>query len=182
MFIFNFRVNKNILSKVLFILMLIIIIFIFIYSVYIIFVKNNKTFTVENSIKDNEIFEITEKNYANILKASNDNIDSYIGLKVHLKGYVYRILNFKDNQFVVARDMRISNDNQYLIVGFLAEYDDAKDFEDGTWVDVVGEIKKGNFAGDIAILDIISITPTDKPEDSYVSMPDDTYIPTANMF
>jgi uncharacterized membrane protein YcgQ (UPF0703/DUF1980 family) len=69
-----------------------------------------------------------------------------------------------------------------LIVGFLSEYDNASDFEDGCWVDVVGEIVKGYFNGDIAILKITSIEKTEKPSNEFVDVPDDTYIPTANMF
>ena len=153
---------------------------IFIFSVYLIFIKGKNN----NSCIDkrNDVFEITDKNYANILKAANENIDSYIGLKVHVKGYVYRLINFDENQFVIARNMLISNNSQSLVVGFLCEYEKAKDFDDGTWVDIVGEIKKGDFSGDIAILKVLSITPTEKLENSFVSMPDDTYIPTLNMF
>ena len=137
---------------------------------------------VDNFDPDSDIFEVNESNYANILKASNDNIDSYVGCKVHITGYVYRLIDFEDNQFVIARDMIISANNQSLIVGFLCNYDKASDFEDGTWVDVVGEITKGNFNGDIAILNIISIEKTEKPENPYVCPPEDTYIPTSNMF
>ena len=152
------------------------------FTIYLIFFKDNQSFKIDDYIKSDDIFEINEKNYANILKASNEDVDSYVGLKIHVVGYIYRLCNFEDKQFVIARDMVISNDNQYLVVGFLCEYENAKDFKDGEWVDIVGEIKKGDFAGDIAILDVISINPTEKPENSYVSMPDDTYIPTCNMF
>ena len=134
------------------------------------------------SVPQIEIFEITENNYANVLKASNEDIDSYVGLNVHLQGYVYRLINFDENQFVVARDMLISNDNQSLVIGFLSEYQNAKTFEDGTWVDVIGTIKKGDFAGPIAILKINSIKQIEKPENPFVCTPDETYIPTSNMF
>ena len=183
MFIFNLKVNKNLFSRFLFILMLLVIIGIFIFTVYLIFIKDSSQRAIAKStIKGDEIFELNEKNYTTILKAANENIDSYIGLKVHVQGYVYRLLNFEKNQFVVARDMLISNDNQYVIVGFLSEYENAMDFADGTWVDVVGEIKKGDFAGPIAILDVLSIKQIDALQNPFVSMPDDTYIPTANMF
>ena len=78
--------------------------------------------------------------------------------------------------------MLLPNSSQTLVVGFLCEYDKALDYKDGEWINIVGEIKKGNFKGDIAILNIISIDKTDKPENPFVCMPDDTYLPTANMF
>lgn len=184
MFIFNFKINKNLFSKTAFIIMLIIILSIFIFGVYIIFIKRpSEKFTVSDSIKSDDVFEINEENYANILKASNENIDSYIGVKVHLKGYVYRLLDFNENQFVAARDMTYSKDgSNSLIVGFLCEYSKCNNFEDGTWVDIVGEIQKGDFNGDIAVLKIISMEKTDKPENPFVTPPDETYIPTSNMF
>lgn len=182
MFIFNVKVNKNLFSKIAFILMLVIIAGIFSVGVYSIFFKENRSFKVTDSIKQDDVFEVTSENYANILKASCENIDSYVGTKVHITGYVYRLIDFKENQFVIARDMVISDDMQSLIVGFLCEYEKATDFSDGEWVEITGEIKKGNFNGDIAILNILTINKAGKPENPYVSMPSDTYIPTANMF
>ena len=182
MFILNYKVNKNLFSKAFFIIMLVVIISLFIFGIYIIFIKDNQPFKISDNIKSDDIFEINENNYANILKASNEDIASYIGCKVHIIGYVYRLLNFEENQFVIARDMTISPDNQTLVVGFLCEYEKAKDFPDGAWVDITGIIQKGNFNGDIALLEILSIQETQKPENPYVKVPDDTYIPTSNMF
>ena len=182
MFIFNFKVNKNLFSKTFFVIMLIIIISIFIYGVYIIFLKDNQPFKISDNIKSDEIFEINENNYANILKASSENLDSYVGCKVHITGYIYRLLNFEEKQFVIARDMTISPDNQTLVIGFLCEYEKAKDFPERTWVDITGVIKKGNFNGEIALLEILTIQETQKPENPYVKPPDNTYIPTSNMF
>ena len=186
MFIFNFKVDGNKFSKVLFIIMILIIIVIFGFGVYNIFFKdktNNNLVKVSDEIKSKEVFEITPSNYTNILKAVNEKVDDYVGCKIHFTGYVYRLLHFHDNQFVLARDMVVSNnEDQALVVGFLSTYENAKDFEDGTWVDVVGEITKGDFNGDIAIVKVTSMNKVDKPEDEFVSPPDDTYIPTSAMF
>lgn len=178
MFIFNMKINK--ISKILFVLMFLIICAIIIYIIFF----NNKTITLSDTIKSDEIFEITSDNYTNILKVANDDIDSYVGCKIHLVGYVYRLLDFNENQFVVARNMLLSDNNvsNALVVGFLSECDNASDFEDGVWVDVTGEIVKGDFNGDIAILKITSIEKTEKPDNEFVHIPDETYIPTASMF
>lgn len=186
MFIFNFKVDGNKFSKILFIVMILIIIVIFGFGVYNIFLNgktSNNLVKVSDGIKSNEIFEITPSNYTNVLKAANENIDDYVGCKIHFTGYVYRLLDFEENQFVLARDMVVSNnEDQALVVGFLSTYENAKDFEDGTWVDVIGEITKGDFNGDIAIVKVTSMNKVDKPEDEFVCPPDDTYIPTSAMF
>ena len=186
MFIYNLKINGNKFAKILFSIMIIIIFFILCFGVYNIFLKEkiseNSVINVSYTIKPDEIFEINSANYTNILKAANENIDNYVGCKVHLTGYVYRLIDFTPNQFVVARDMIISNDKQCLIVGFLSEYNNANEFKDGAWVDVTGIIKKGNFNGDIAILNVLEIKEIQKPSDEFVYPPDDTYIPTSSMF
>ena len=176
MFIYNLKLNKKAISRVFIICSFIIILAIIFFSIYIIFFKNHNQSS--NDVKFDEIIDLNEKNYTNILKAANEDIDSYVGVKVRVIGYVYRLLDFDKNEFVVARDMRFNQDNQSLVVGFLCNYDDAYKYSDGTWVEVVGKIKKGKFNGNIAMLDIISIKETNAPENIFVNPPDKTYIPT----
>lgn len=99
-------------------------------------------------------------------------------LKLILSGYVYRVLDFSENQFVLARDMVISSDYQSVIVGFLCEADNAKDFENNTWVEITGEITKGNYHGDMPIVKVTEIKQVDKPNEELVYPPDESYIPT----
>jgi len=174
MFIYNLKLNKRMLSKLFIFVSLAIIFSIIFFSIYIIFFKNKSS----GDVKFDEIIDLNESNYTNILKSANENIDSYIGVKVRITGYVYRLLDFDKNEFVVARDMRFNKDAQSLVVGFLCNYDKASQFSDGTWVEVVGKIKKGTLNGDIAVLDVISIKETNTPENIFVNPPDKTYIPT----
>ena len=177
MFICNLKMNKKVLSRSFITLSLLIIFSIIFYSLYIIFFKNTSTC---DSYK-NDIIYLNETNYTNILKAANEDVNSYVGSKVRVKGYVYRLIDFNKNQFVVARDMRFREDSHSLIVGFLCESNKAQNYSDGTWVEVVGKIKKGKFNDELAVLEVISIKETSKPENIYVNPPDNTYIPTIGM-
>lgn len=177
MFICNLKMNKKVLSRSFITLSLLIIFSIIFYSLYIIFFKNTSTC---DSYK-NDIVNLNETNYTNILKAANEDVNSYVGSKVSVKGYVYRLIDFNKNQFVVARDMRFREDSHSLIVGFLCESNKAQNYSDGTWVEVVGKIKKGKFNDELAVLEVISIKETSKPENIYVNPPDNTYIPTIGM-
>ena len=56
-----------------------------------------------------------------------------------------------------------------------------KDFENDTWINVTGEIVKGNYHGDMPIIKITNIEHTEKPSEEYVYPPDDSYIPTAGI-
>ena len=63
-------------------------------------------------------------------------------------------------------------------VGFLTEFERAQDFKDNTWVDVTGEITKGNYHGDMPIVKVIEMKETSAPNEEYVYPPDESYIPT----
>lgn len=128
-----------------------------------------------------DIYEIPSDNYTNILKSVHDDIDTYVGQKVSFTGYVYRVYDLTETQFVLARDMIVSSDFQTMVVGFLCTANNARDFKDGTWVKVSGKITKGHYHGDIPVIEIEKIEETTKPKDSSVYPPDNFYIPTSSL-
>mgnify|MGYP003375536892 FL=1 len=131
-----------------------------------------------NSI--DKVQTITSSNYTSILQTVHENIDGYVGQKICFTGYVYRVYDIQENQFILARDMIISSDFQSVVVGFLCEYDKAKNFDNNTWVEVTGEITKGDYHGDMPIVKVTQITKVDAPKDEFVYPPDGTYVPTSN--
>ena len=178
MFIYNFRINGSKVFKVFFTFLTLLLIFILVFVTYKIFygAKNDS----EACAPKNNIFNISAKNYTNVLKTVHDDIKTYIGMKINFTGYVYRMIDFNENQFVLARNMIISSDFNYVVVGFLCDYDNIKNFKDGTWVNVTGEIMKGDYHGDMPILKVTDIKKVDKPNDEYVYPPDENYIPTSS--
>ena len=61
-------------------------------------------------------------------------------------------------------------------------YKNAKDFNDDDWIDITGKITKGNYHGDIPVIEITDMKKCEKPSNEYVYPPDDTYIPTNSLF
>lgn len=183
MIIYNIKLNKKIIFKVCLAIMLIISISIGIAGVYNVInsMKLKENNLINDSIPSSEIAEIEPANYTNILKAVHENIDTYVGQKIKFSGYIYRLNGFKEDQFVLARDMDVGN-NQTLIVGFLCSAENAKDFELYSWVTITGEITKGYYNGEIPILKITTIEKSIKPENASVSLPEDTYVPTAVIY
>lgn len=78
--------------------------------------------------------------------------------------------------------MVVSSDFQTVVVGFLCTSPETCNFSENDWIEIEGTITKGEYHGDMPIIEITSINKIDKPEDEYVYPPNDTYIPTANMF
>ena len=177
MFIYNLKFSGNIIFKsILIIIIMIALIILFLSSLNIF--KNAKL-KVDDNIEVNNTVNIDSNNYTNILDEVYNNVDTYVGQNISFTGYVYRLYDMKDNEFVLARDMLINSDSQSVVVGFLCTVDNAKDFKDGTWVNVSGSIIKGYYHDQIPVIDISEIKEVSKPEDSFVYPPDRTYIPTS---
>ncbi len=116
------------------------------------------------------------------MKTVYDNLDNYVGQQIEFSGYVYRVYDFNNNQFVLARDMVIDSQNNTLVVGFLCNYDNASHFNDNSWIEIKGTITKGDYHGEIPLIEITSIKQINKPKDELVYPPDKAYIPTSILF
>ncbi len=183
MFIYNVKINGSKVFKIFFTAIVVFIICVLCFVIFRVFAGANSESisSSQGCVQSNGVSDISANNYTNVLKAVHDNIDDYIGIKIHFTGYVYRLIDFTDSQFVLARDMIISSDFQTVVVGFLCEYDTAKSFEDTCWVEVTGEIVKGDYHGDMPILKVTDIKRASKPNEEYVYPPDESYIPTSGI-
>ena len=185
MFIYNLKLNKKKVSKIILIIAAIICFILLALAISEFVQKINNTqdvTTVSDIIPSPEIAYLTDENYTNILKQVHENLDTYLGQQISFTGYVYRVADLKDNQFILAREMIINSKNQTVVVGFLCESENAKNFQDNTWVKITGTIEKGYYYGDIPYINISNIEEVSKPEQEFVSIPDDAYIPTAVIY
>ena len=181
MFIYNINLSKTLLTKLFLGLVSLCLIAFTIYFTYTIIVQI-KNEGDKCTAPASDTIEITNENYTNVLKEVHDNLKNYIGKKIQISGYIYRVSDFNNNQFVLARNMIISSNLQTLVVGFLCEYSKISEFEDGTWVVLDGKIEKGTYHGDIPILKVTSIKKVDKPNNEFVYPPDSSFVPTVNIF
>ena len=179
MFVLNLKLNSNIIMKISLIVFLVLVLIIVGISIHKIFF--NTSIGNSNCIDPSNNFTLSTSNYTNVLKAVHDNLEDHIGEQITFSGYIYKVYDFNDNQFVLARDMIIDSNNQTLVVGFLCESDKTPNFSPGTWVSVNGTITKGNYHGEIPILKINEIKKIEKPSDEYVYPPDGGYVQTSTI-
>ena len=184
MFIYNVKINSRFLLKVFFAVIAIIAISIFLIAAYKIFKGDSEEMLkyTDDEIPAPDVAVIDEKNYTNILKQVHDDLNTYLGQKISFTGYVYRVKDIKEDEFILARDMVINSKMQTVVVGFLCHFENAKSFADGSWVKINGTISKGDYYGEIPLLEITEIEGISKPENEYVYPPDDTFVPTAVIY
>ncbi len=182
MFVFNIKLKSKQLFKTILIVSLIIAISLFLLAGFKIItgMMSEKNYD-ECEIPSPEVAEISPENYTNILKEVHENIDTYVGQKISFTGYVYRVADLNENQFVLARDMSI-NETQTVVVGFLSEFHDIKKYENNTWIKITGEIKKGYYYGDIPYIEVTNIEKAEMPDNPIVPAPSETYIPTSIIY
>lgn len=183
MFVYNFKVNRTGIFKMIMIFFAMIIIGLMFVTLFNILkdTKHEKNL-IDDSIPSSEVATLTPENYTNILKAVHNDVDTYIGQKISFSGYVYRVNGIKENEFILARDMDVGN-HQTVVVGFLCSHEKASDFENYTWINITGEITKGSFNNvDMPILKITQIDKINKPSNDTVPMPDDSFVPTCVIY
>ena len=120
MFVYNVKINGSKTFKVFFTGICILMVIISIIVCIRVFGGADKSSSVADGISKDTVFKISASNYTNVLKTVHDNIDTYVGKKVSFSGYIYRLLDFSDKQFVLARDMIISSDFKSVVVGVIA--------------------------------------------------------------
>lgn len=177
MFICNVKMNRKIIVRFIIVAMFIVILCVFI-AVGIRFFNAVSKVTVNDNLPNTAMLEINCQNYTNILKDSHEHIDKYVGKKVKFVGFVYRLYDFSENQFVLAREMVISSDNQAVVVGFLCDYKNANNLIDGEWIEAEGTIEKGNYHGDLPVIKIQTLNKVSAPADKYVFPPSANYLET----
>ena len=93
MFIYNIKVNSGKIFKLIFALIILIVLIITGIVIY-------RTFSNSVPSPSDDIYTINSTNYTNILKAVHDNIDTYVGQKISFSGYVYRVYDLQEDEFI----------------------------------------------------------------------------------
>lgn len=179
MFVKNFKLNSKMIFKIIFVILFILIFIMCIFGVAQMLRSKEQTTNPSNNISKGNINVLTTRNYTNVLKTVHSDLDTYVGKKIQFTGFVYRLYDFSNEQFVLGRQMIVSSDMQAVVVGFLCHLNGADKYKDGCWVEIEGTITKGEYHGSIPVIEIEGIKEVKTPSDEYVYPPEETYIPTS---
>ena len=179
MFVKNFKLNSKMIFKIIFVILFILIFIMCIFGVAKMLRSKEQTTNPSNNVSKGNINVLTTRNYTNVLKIVHSDLDTYVGKKIQFTGFVYRLYDFSNEQFVLGRQMIVSSDMQAVVVGFLCHLNGADKYKDGCWVEIEGTITKGEYHGAIPVVEIEKIKEVKTPSDEYVYPPEETYIPTS---
>ena len=179
MFVKNFKLNSKMIFKIIFVILFILIFIMCIFGVAQMLRSKEQTTNPSNNISKDNINVLTTRNHTNVLKTVHSDLDTYVGKKIQFTGFVYRLYDFSNEQFVLGRQMIVSSDMQAVVVGFLCHLNGADKYKDGCWVEIEGTITKGDYHGAIPVIEIEGIKEVKTPSDEYVYPPEETYTPTS---
>lgn len=116
MFVWNLKFNIKLFLKIVFFIIFLVLIAIFIFSGKKIF--DNREHIVKDGLNLPSVANVDTSNFTNVLKSVYENLEQYIGQKIRVTGYIYRVSDIKDNEFIVARNMPIDDKDQFVVVRF----------------------------------------------------------------
>ncbi|WP_088102373.1 TIGR03943 family putative permease subunit [Halalkalibacter urbisdiaboli] len=122
-----------------------------------------------NELLEDEVIIVNEENYLDIMTVLDIHLDQFVGKQIDIQGFVYREPEFADNQLVVARFGMTCCVADASVYGTMVEADDAKQFENDTWVRVKGILDKSEYNDfHIPTVKLREIEIVDEPDNPYV--------------
>ena len=120
-----------------------------------------------NSDIDNFDYTITEENFVSTLSYLHENIDKNIGKRIKVSGFVYTLPDFNDDFFICGR--YTVDENETKVAGYMCNFDKSVSLEENEWIEIEGNIIKGNYNGEIPVIKVDKITKIIAPANMYVS-------------
>lgn len=118
------------------------------------------------------IIELNNEGYGIWYIDSLDNTDRYVGKTVQFVGMVLKPGDFPQGYFVPGRMAMTCCADDMAFLGFVCEYDKAKNLSDKQWVKVTAKVDKEYFAaynGEGPVLKAISVEQTKAPKEEVIS-------------
>ncbi|WP_128894333.1 TIGR03943 family putative permease subunit [Longirhabdus pacifica] len=94
---------------------------------------------------------------------------SYVGKTIKISGFVYKEDGLASNQLVLARFAITHCIADASIIGFLAEFDEAENYEKDTWLEIEGTLQMTTYLDmELPVLQVEKLDTIDQPDQPYV--------------
>lgn len=135
-------------------------------------VSNPTPSNEDESIDESVDITVFDSTYINIMEKVFENLDSYMGKTIKIKGVIYKDQNLPNGTFVLGRLHMYCCTADAQTIGYIS-YLDKEEVnitpQQGLWYEAKGKIEKVNYDGeDLPKLLIYEMEEIDKPTDIYV--------------
>lgn len=159
MYIYNIKINRN---KILIFLGIVAFTFVIVLNVF-----SQDKFVLTNSSIETFDYNVNDDNYVKTLEKIHNSIDENIGKKIKIHGFYYTLPDLDKNFFICSR--YIADGNETKIAGFICMYEGQMSFEENEWIEITGTIIKGEYNGEIPVINVDTVTKIPAPANMYVS-------------
>ncbi|MGG7099045.1 TIGR03943 family putative permease subunit [Clostridium sardiniense] len=125
--------------------------------------KNNK-FDLNNKNDENKMV-LNSDNYSRLFQQLMQNPSSYKGEKIQTEGFIYKQKNFKNDEFVIAREVMTCCIADIQIAGPMCQYDKTVDLKENDWFRIEGTI---DIKDNMPIIKVEKLTSVIKPKSEYI--------------
>jgi putative membrane protein len=120
-------------------------------------------------LTNQDLIVVEDDTFLDIMTVMDLYLDDFLGKKVQIMGFVYREPGLKQNEMVVARFSMTCCTADSAVYGLLMTGEQTREFENDTWVRVVGTIDQREFNGwNIPLVQVEQVEEVDEPENPYV--------------
>ena len=109
-------------------------------------VSLNKSLESISLIKG-ETVNVTNENFENTYEDIYGNTNDNIGRAINMKGFVYKQKGLDKDEFILSRILVSCCAADAQLVGVLCDYSRRKEFTEGTWVNIEGNIRRTRILG-----------------------------------
>ncbi|TYQ12700.1 UNVERIFIED_CONTAM: putative membrane protein [Acetivibrio alkalicellulosi] len=132
-------------------------------------ISERKKLREEDIIRDDGTILMNDDSFMYWYEELYINQKRYIGREIEVIGFVFRMDDFNQSEFVPARFMMVCCAADMQPGGFLSRYENASQFADNSWVKVVGTIEQTVFRNQsMPVIIAHTVEQVEKPEMEYV--------------
>lgn len=136
---------------------------------------NNNFFSNEEydqemkKLRESKLIQMNDKMYSSYVEAMSMNPKDFDGRKIRVKGFVYKDEELKENQLVLSRFLITHCIADANIIGLIAEFNQASEFEQDTWLEIEGTLEVTTFNGiELPLIKANKWTVIQEPVEPYI--------------
>ena len=136
---------------------------------------NNNFFSEEKynqemkKLEESEVIQMNDGIYSSYVEAMNMNPKDFEGRKIKVRGFVYKEEGLEENQLVLSRFLITHCIADASITGLIAEFNQASEFEQDTWLEIEGTLEVTTYNGiELPLIKAKKWTVIKEPDEPYI--------------